>query len=194
MNVVAYLNGEPQITDNSPCVCVTVRKIAIFTNDFLHDDERHEMLPFLERAMGSYTAETAELSRRAWLAVDMANGMAAAAAGYVAADAGYVAADADAITASEYAAAAARYATKATRHAEANNYGAAADAAAAAAAGASYAAPSNYTTAAKSPSYAKKQAEIKRLIFVFLDAALPKSSVPAPVVIERARKLIELSA
>ena len=25
MNVIAYLNGEPQITDQSPCVCVTVR-------------------------------------------------------------------------------------------------------------------------------------------------------------------------
>ena len=29
MNVIAYLNGEPQITDQSDCVCYVVRPIAI---------------------------------------------------------------------------------------------------------------------------------------------------------------------
>ena len=32
MNVAAYLNGDDQITDSSPCVCVTIRPIVIFLN------------------------------------------------------------------------------------------------------------------------------------------------------------------
>ena len=73
MNVVAYLNGEPQITDQSTCVCVTVRPIAIWLNDFMRDDERAQLIPFIERAMGSATEDKTELVRRAWLAVDFAN-------------------------------------------------------------------------------------------------------------------------
>ena len=75
MNVIAYLNGEAQITDQSACVCVTVRPIAIWLNDYLKDGERQMLLPYIERAMGSATDDQAELSRRAWLAVDMANTM-----------------------------------------------------------------------------------------------------------------------
>lgn len=72
MNVIAYLNGEPQITDQSPCVCVTVRSIAIWFNDFLRDNERGEMIPFIERAMGSATNDKAEMSRRLGLMVKFA--------------------------------------------------------------------------------------------------------------------------
>ena len=73
MNVIAYLNGEPQITDQSPCVCAAIRPIAIAFNDFLNNDDRAVMLPYIERAMGSATTDMAEMSRRAWLAVDLAN-------------------------------------------------------------------------------------------------------------------------
>lgn len=55
MNVIAYLNGEPVITDESPCVCRSIRRIAIWTNDFLRDGERQVMLKYVQRAMGSVT-------------------------------------------------------------------------------------------------------------------------------------------
>src|SRR5690242_6083131 len=72
MNVIAYLNGEPEITDYSPCVCVVVRPIAIWINDYLLDSERHVLLPYVERAMGSATLDRRELLRRTRLAVEMA--------------------------------------------------------------------------------------------------------------------------
>jgi hypothetical protein len=53
MNVVAYLNGEAQITDKSPCVCRSIRRVAIWFNDFLEDDERFRLLPYVQRAMGT---------------------------------------------------------------------------------------------------------------------------------------------
>lgn len=69
MNVISYLNGEPQITDNSPCVCVTVRKIAIWFNDFLRPNERQQMIPFIERAMGSATTDRDVMNKRLALTV-----------------------------------------------------------------------------------------------------------------------------
>lgn len=123
MNVIAYLNSEPQITDKSDCVCIVVRPIAIWANDWMRDDERRELLPFVLRAMGSRTVDSAELSRRAWLAVAMAKNMSEIAAATATA-ARYAAADA-----TRYAATAERYATYA------------ADAAAAAAATADAALP-----------------------------------------------------
>lgn len=77
MNVVAYLNGDPVMTDESPCVCVTVRPIAIQLNDMATDAQRQRLLPFVMRAMGSATEDRAEMLRRAWLAVDFANECAA---------------------------------------------------------------------------------------------------------------------
>ena len=75
MNVIAYLNGEPRITDRSACVCVVVRPIAIWINDYLTDSERHILLPYIERAMGSATGDRRELTRRAARAVKMAEEM-----------------------------------------------------------------------------------------------------------------------
>ena len=75
MNVIAYLNGEPQITDQSPCVCPVVRPIAIWLNDYMRANERQQLLPFIMRAMGSATTDKGELVRRAWLVVDFANEM-----------------------------------------------------------------------------------------------------------------------
>ena len=67
MNVIAYLNGEPTITDASPCVCVTVKPIAVWLNDFMTDAERPQLLPYIMRAMGSATSDKDTLVRRAWL-------------------------------------------------------------------------------------------------------------------------------
>jgi hypothetical protein len=64
MNVIAYLNGEPQITDESPCVCVTVRRMAITLNDRGTDEQRQRLLPFVMRAMGSATKDEAVLRER----------------------------------------------------------------------------------------------------------------------------------
>ena len=64
MNVIAYLNGEPQITDESPCVCRSIRKPAIWINDFLNDSERHLLLPFVQRAMGTTTDDETVLRQR----------------------------------------------------------------------------------------------------------------------------------
>ena len=73
MNVIAYLNGEQQITDHSDCVCYIVRPIAIFLNDFLDNSERHLMLPYIDRALGSRTDDMAEIMRRMDLVVAFAN-------------------------------------------------------------------------------------------------------------------------
>jgi hypothetical protein len=187
MNVIAYLNGEPQITDQSPCVCVTVRSIAIWFNDFLRDNERGEMIPFIERAMGSATNDKAEMARRLGLVVKFAerqrdiarsaddaasaanyaasaNAAAAAAANYANYAANYAAsANAAAAAAANYANYAANYAASANAAASAANYAASANAAAAAAANyanyaANYAASANAVAAAASAANAANYA------------------------------------
>ncbi len=120
MNVIAYLNGEPQITDQSPCVCVSVRPIAIWANDFMRDSERARLIPYIERAMGSATSDTAEMIRRAWLAADFGALMAKYAA-ESAESAEYAAKSAkSAKYAAEYAKYAAEYAAKSAKYAAAS--------------------------------------------------------------------------
>jgi len=124
MNVVAYFNAEPEITDRSPCVCEVVRPIAIWINDYLLDAERHVLLRYIEQAMGSATREQRELLRRAKLAVRMAYEMQDIGRPVGEPYASYAAA---AVRAAEsvgkieqvahYAAQAARYATNAASHA-----------------------------------------------------------------------------
>jgi hypothetical protein len=77
MNVIAYLNGEPQITDQSPCVCRTIRQPAIWINDFLEDSERHLLLPFVQRAMGTATGDVTVLRQRIALLVQYIRDVAA---------------------------------------------------------------------------------------------------------------------
>lgn len=64
MNVIAYLNGEAQITDESPCVCPTVRSAAIWLNDRTKPADRQRLVPLIERAMGSATEDDQEMERR----------------------------------------------------------------------------------------------------------------------------------
>ena len=84
MNVIAYLNGEPQITDQSPCVCVTIRPIAIFLNDFANDEQRQRLLPFVLRAMGTTTEDRAVMNLRIAAVVKYAEFNARLAASYAA--------------------------------------------------------------------------------------------------------------
>lgn len=67
MNVVAYLNGEETITDDSPCVCSVVRPVVRRLNDFATDAERARLVPFILRALNSATTDSVELHRRAHL-------------------------------------------------------------------------------------------------------------------------------
>jgi hypothetical protein len=197
MNVIAYLNGEPQITDESPCVCVTVRRPAVWLNDYMNDTERQQLLPFIMRAMGSATDDKAEMSRRLKLLVEMANdyrgiakcyskdvaeyadaAAAAAAAAYAYADAyaaayayadAYAAAYADADAAADVAVAAHAYADAAT-------YAAA------------YAAVYAYAAA----DVAARKEIIARMLR-YLDEALPPANEPQQMHIERVQRLIELA-
>ena len=82
MNVIAYLNGEAQITDRSPCVCVTIRPMAIWLNDMANQQQRQQLIPFIERAMGSATEDVTEMKRRINLVVEFADEMAQYAAKY----------------------------------------------------------------------------------------------------------------
>ena len=75
MNVVAYLNADEEITDNSPCVCATVRPIVRWFNDYLENSERAQLLPFIERALGSATTDAVEMRRRVGLMVSFARAM-----------------------------------------------------------------------------------------------------------------------
>lgn len=167
MNVIAYLNGEPQITDQSPCVCVTVRSIAIWFNDFLRDDERGEMIPFIERAMGSATNDEAEISRRLGLMVKFAERQR---------DIAKSAANAaNSANAASYATSAASYASSYASAANAVNCAAAASAAA------------SYATSAANEKFRE---QIKAATLEFLDAALPKAVQPTGPLIERAKSLV----
>jgi len=177
MNVIAYLNGEPQITDRSPCVCVTVRPIAIRLNDMANDEQRQRLIPFIERAMGSTTEDRTEMIRRAYLAADFAEECSRITAKYAAASA------ASAKYVAKYAAA--KYAAKSAEYA------------------AEYAAESAAESAAKSAEYAAESAkyaeyaeyaEVFEAGLRFLDAALPRVEVLTftPEVEARAQKLVEL--
>ena len=170
MNVIAYLNGEPKITDQSACVCVTVRPIAIWLNDFMDDKERHQLIPYIERAMGSATRNSAELSRRVWRAVKMADEMCELAASSAAAMAE------SAVWAAESAACAASSAAWA------------AASAACAASSAAWAA----ACAASSAAWAANRKKIIASALSFLDDALPKTCTHQTVGIERAKRLVSL--
>ena len=216
MNVIAYLNGEPQITDQSTCVCYVVRPIAIWLNDYLKDGERARLIPFIERAMGSATEDKNEVMRRVNLAVVLAKTYAKYAAGHAA---GYAAKYAGhtveyAKYAAEYAAGhaaghAAEYAKSAAEYAKYAKYAArrSAEYAKYAKYAAGHAArhPAEYAKyaghaaghaghAAGRAGHAEHRHFITELAFSFLDSALPKREQIDPEIIERANKLLTLTA
>lgn len=206
MNVIAYLNGEPQITDESPCVCVSVRPIAIWINDYMSADERLQLLPYIERALGSATSDQAELSRRAWRAVKMAEEMrdfaaasvASAVSNAMAASNASNARDARAVwVASAESAESAASAARAAMAAKAANAASAASAARVARAAVTESAESaaraaRAAKAANAESAASRQ-QIIDSVLRYLDDVLPRHQAPAGAV-ERAVELVLMAA
>ena len=180
MNVIAYLNGEPQITDQSACVCVVVRPIAIWINDYLVDSERHILLPYIERAMGSATCDQEELFRRAGRAVKMAEEIRDIA--YADVTAAYAA---DAASAAETAAKATTIAKASIYAAKASIY--AAKASTYAAKASDYAAEAS--TSAVDTAYATARESIIDSCLRFLDDCLPKVETARQETIERAKSV-----
>lgn len=72
MNVVAYLNGDSQITDKSDCVCFVMRPLVIYANDLFNDNDRQKLLPFIMRAVDSRTDDGVEITRRLALIIEFA--------------------------------------------------------------------------------------------------------------------------
>jgi hypothetical protein len=183
MNVIAYLNGEPQITDASTCVCVTIRQPVIWFNDWLKDDERHELIPYIERAMGSATDDQDVMKMRLAALVKFANEHSLIAAKY-ASDYAVKYAEYAAKYASDYAKHAAKYASDYAEYVTkyAVKY-------------AEYAAKSA-KYAAEYAEYAAKSAkyrnETKHITFEFLETALPKAKEPTKELIQRANELVAL--
>ena len=209
MNVVAYLNGEAQITDQSECVCVTVRPIAIWLNDYLQDNERVRMIPFIERAMGSATKDKDEINRRLALVVTFTQKMSdisVTCAGYAAQSADQSADQSDwyaksaaecaaksaAECAAWYAAQSAWYTQSAANH----DSDCAAWYAQSAANYASTCADKSVAVCARYAESFIKCAEIRQQIinaaFEYLDAALPKRECTNSAVLKRAEKLAEM--
>ena len=174
MNVIAYLNAEPVITDKSECVCFVIRQLAIWANDWMTDAERPQLLPFLLRALGSRTDDKAEVTRRLALVVGFAKDMAKFA---------------------EHDALVAHYAMCADKNAHAAEYAAeyaAKCAAASAAEYAAYAADAYVTYAAESAKYAARKQIIKSILALF-DSALPPLQDTDERTVERVRQLESLA-
>ena len=210
MNVVAYLNGEAQITDQSECVCVTIKPIAIWLNDYLRDNERVRMIPFIERALGSATKDKDEINLRLALVVAFAQKMRNIStlsddyAQSAAECAKYAAAQYAEYAAQSFAAECAHYAAQCAECAADYAAECAADyAAECAAQSAAECAAQSAAECAKFNFYATKWAEsfieyteirqqIINAAFEYLDAALPKRECTNGAVLKRAEKLAEM--
>jgi hypothetical protein len=190
MNVIAYLNGEPQITDQSPCVCVTVRPLAIMLNDKGTDEQRARLLPFVLRAMGSATKDKTVLDRRVARVrqygaecQDLMNAWRAEM------KAAYADANPDAYAYAYANANANAYAyAYAYANANANAYDAYANA---------YAYADAYAYAEKRAWVYAKRDELQAALFDaglrFLDDVLPAADAPSGEVLARAERLCELA-
>ena len=175
MNVIAYLNGESQITDQSPCVCVTIRPIAIFLNDFANDEHRQRLLPFVLRAMGTATNNKEVIQTRIKAVVEFAEFNARLASKFSQSVAQYTA---------KSEAKSAEYAAKSAEYAE-------------------YAAESAQYAAEYAAKYAEsaviraKYQTVREEIFTaglkFLEKTCNPPCEQNQVIIDRANKLIELA-
>ncbi len=175
MNVIAYLNGEPQITDQSPCVCGTIRRPAIWINDFLDDSERHQLLPFVQRAMGTATDDDAMLLERINVLVRFIRDAAALAHSF---SPGSIASK----KASQSMLLTEMGAERSQTTVMAANYFGYLASEAAAEAG-----------KAAAGNVAHRKALIERAV-AFMDAVCPPADAPSRVLIERANSLIELAS
>jgi hypothetical protein len=213
MNVIAYLNGDPQITDKSPCVCVTVKPIAIWLNDYMKDNERSQLLPYIERALGSATSDIDLLTKRAWMCAHYAQRRAASAASVASAvsaeravsaamdvsaaksarAASVASAERAAIAAMAKSAAMAASVASAAMAAMAASVASAASAERAAIVASAASAASAERAASAAPfDYTAFQAELIADTLKLLDNLLPPATPLQQVHIERAQKLVEL--
>jgi hypothetical protein len=173
MNVIAYLNGEPQITDESPCVCRAIRRPAIWINDFLNDSERHLLLQFVQRAMGTATDDEKVLRQRIRLLIEYIRDVAGLAHDF--------APDSDA---SRSAASSRLLAEMAAKHSriywtQADYFGELATDAASAAGDAS-------------KNAVERKALVERTL-AYLESVCPAADAPSRALIERANRLLELA-
>ena len=68
MEAVAYVAGEPW-SDSPQCVCPVLASFGRSWNDWLPDDERQQLLPYIPRLIGTRSTPDVE-NRRAWMAAD----------------------------------------------------------------------------------------------------------------------------
>ena len=190
MNVIAYLNGEPQITDQSECVCFTVRPMAIFLNDLANNEQRQRMVPLILRAMGSTTSDKVEISRRLALLVEFAQWQAG-----LAAESAESAKSAK--SAAEYAKYAAKYSAESAESAAKYAVKYAESAAKYAAKYSAESAKHSTESAKYSAKYAESAAEYRTVTFdrgmALLDAMLPPLTEPDAIYVARANRLHELA-
>ena len=154
MNVVSYLNGDQEITDRPACACPVVIPIAIWLNDYMRDDERQQLLPYVERISGSRTNDVDVLTARALVAARFE--------------------DVCAKSATKHAAVSAKYAAKYAKSAK-------------------YAAQYARHAAESAAKHAAIRHELISAALKCLDEMLPAQPSLDDVVIERARKLVEIA-
>jgi hypothetical protein len=185
MNVIAYLNGEAQITDKSECVCFVMRPLAIYANDLFNDEDRQRLLPFILRAIGSRTDDKEVITERLRHVVAFAEKQSK----YAAKSAEYAEyAAKSAKHAAKYAAMYAKHAAKsAAKSAEYAKYAAkyAAEYAA------EYAAMSAAAERAKAAKWYKTTRDDLLTMF---DACFPQLTKPQAVHLERAKRLHEMAS
>ena len=195
MNVIAYLNGESQITDQSLCVCVTIRPIAIFLNDFANDEQRQRLLPFVLRAMGTATNNKEVIQTRIKAVVEFAEFNARLASKFSQSVAQYTAkSEAESVTKFvKYAAESAQYAAEYA--AKSNKYAAeyAAKSAESTAESVQYSAEYAAQSAVIRAKYQTVREEIFTAGLKFLEKTCNPPCEQNQVIIDRANKLIELA-
>ncbi|MCA3064015.1 MAG: hypothetical protein ING61_11135 [Rhodocyclaceae bacterium] len=201
MNVIAYLNGEAQITDKSECVCFVMRPLAIYANDLFNDEDRQRLLPFILRAIGSRTDDKEVITERLRHVVAFAEKQsksAAKSAEYAEYAAEYAKSAAKSAESAEYAAEYAKSAESAECAAEYAEY--ASKSAAEYAEYASKFAAKSAKSAAKSAEYAAEYAEYaaewykttRDDLLTMFDACFPQLTKPQAVHLERAKRLHEM--